>query len=243
MKEKYYFIALIALLSLSIVVLINTQKPSEGFSKVYFENLTIPEYITPNKTCTMLFVIESHELAPVNYSFEVYVNDELVKEGEVTISPGQRNEIPFEFSISNVSYEKVVLTQEQSVYFVNGSSLIVGNLLKFQNLVSNVSVDELLYLINHTPVMYDGPNNLMFLLNTSKNISITQTRFIKKDITEIKEVHQFNMSKVEDESYRVVTSSSQIKYIPKPVIVRIMVKSDTGKIYQLSATIEIKGEE
>ncbi|ADT85101.1 hypothetical protein [Thermococcus barophilus] len=241
MKEKYYLIALIIVLSLSIVVLINIQNPSEGFSKVYFENLTVPEYIIPNKTYTMMFVIESHELYPVNYSFEVYVNDELIKQGKVAVNPGQRNEIPFEFSISKVSYEKVVLTHEQNIYFVNGLSLIVGNILRFQNLMSNMSADELLYLINHTPVMYDGSNNLTFILDVSRNISITQTRIIKNS-AKIKEVYQFNMSKVGDESYKVVTSFLKTKYIPEPVIMKVVVKSSTGKVYQLSATIEVKGE-
>jgi len=240
MKEKYYLLALIVVLSLSIFILINIQKPSEGFSKVYFENLTVPEYVVPNKTYTMMFVIESHELYPVNYSFEVYVNDELIKRGKVTISPGQRNEIPFNVSISKVKYEEIVLNQERNIYFVNGSSLIVGNLLRFQNLLSNVSADELLYLINHTPIMYYGPGNLTFILDISKNVSITQTRIINN---EIKEVYQFDMNKVSDGIYRVVTSSLKMKYIPEPVVVRIIVRSNTGKIYQISATIKTKGEE
>jgi len=230
-KEKnYYTIMLIVVLALSVVVLLNVQRTSKGFSEVYFENLTVPDYIVPNETYTLVFVIESHEVAPTKYNFEVYVEDKLIKQGEITLEPEKQIEVPFEVKISEVRYKKMTLSRQSTTYYIDASVLLAGNQLNFQNLPVNFS-DSFLYF-------YTDKNNLTFILNASKNLSITSTNVVDHE----EETIQFSLRKIDENEYKLTMSYSRIKYISEPVNIRILVKSSKGKVYQLGASIEVEGE-
>lgn len=227
--EHYLFVVMLIMV-IGVFVLINSQA-TPGFSKVYFDNATVPAYLTPNTTYNVIFIIESHEKSPKGYFFKVYLDDTVIKEGGILLDPGRAAQIPFEFSFNNVTYKKIVMWEQTTTYNLSGIYNITGNCMSVG--IPTVNGSCTLCLIRYLSPSYAGPSNLSFLMDTSENVTITKIAENKSNTSTIVKEYQLTLLKLGEDRYRVIVRESKIMYLPKSVTIRVVVETADGKVYQI----------
>ncbi|ACJ17315.1 hypothetical protein TON_1825 [Thermococcus onnurineus NA1] len=231
MKWEHYLLAIMVILVIGSIVLINSQR-APGFSKVYFDSTTVPAYLTPNTTYSIVFIIESHEKGPEEYSFKVYLNDMVIKDGNISLNPGSMAQVSFEFFIENVTYRRVVLWEQTTTYNLSGIYDITGNYMRWGGiLIVNDSYGS--RLLEHLPPSYAGPSNLSFLMNTSKNVTVTKIVENRSNTSTVVKEYRLMLLKLGEDRYRVIVKESKIMYLPESLTIRVVVETSNGKVYQI----------
>ena len=229
MRWEAYLLATVVILILGSVVLI-THQSSPGFSVVYFDNSTVPDYLSPGNNTTIIFIIESHENAETTYSFTVSLNGTQVEKGSLSLAPEERGQVPVKISVENITYEKVVLWNKTTVYNVTGALNITGGC---------VALNSTTQLCEYLPAAYKGPSDLNFILNTQGNVSVTEVSTNSTNTGRISTRYALKILRMGDEVYRVIVQKTRIMYSPRNVFLEITVRSSTGKVYQLSRSFPV----
>lgn len=224
-RELLYVLVLASVIALGALLIVYP-KTSSGYSLVYFENLTTPEYIIPNQTYEMSFIIESHERERTKYEFEILINNHKIKSGEVILEPQEKQSISFNFSVSEIEYEKITLETRTEKYLINGS-IILGT----HSILNNASELNMLFLDNSLTL------NLTFPI-TGTPLHVSYIRDIPQENEMLKEILEYNLTKMDD-AYILTRKYSKVKYVAEPVKVRVIVKSKS-KEYPLLFIIPIK---
>ncbi len=229
MRWEAYLLATVVILILGSVVLI-THQSSPGFSVVYFDNSTVPDYLSLGNSTTIIFIIESHENAETTYSFAVSLNGNQVEKGSLSLAPGERGQVPVKISVENVTYEKVILWNRTTVYNVTGALNITG---------SCVIVNSTTHTWVCLPVIYKLSSGLNTVLNPQGNVSVTEVFTNSTDTGRISTRYALKILRMGDEVYRVIVQKTRIMYSPRSVFLEITVRSSTGKVYQLSRSFPV----
>ncbi|ASJ08348.1 hypothetical protein A3L11_03515 [Thermococcus siculi] len=230
-RRETYLLTIIVILLLGTAVVI-THRSSGGFSVVYFDNSTLPAHLSPGNVSTIVFVIESHENGEVGYSFEVSLDGRIIKNGSVSLSPGESVQVPVEVSVTNVTYEKVPLWNMTSVYNVSGALNITGNCVAV-----NSSGRSWVCL----PASYKGPSDLNFLLNTNGNVSVVEFSTNNSATGKVTTRFELDILKMGEERYLVTVRETRIMYAPKNVLLEVTVESSRGKVYHLTRSFPVVG--
>ena len=228
-KRDYYLFAILAVLLMGLVVVMNIQS-TPGFSKVYFDNATVPEYVIPDTTYTVVFIIESHERSRESYSYTVYFNGTLISRGRLFLSPGDVVQIPFNFSVNDTAYRKVVLWEKNITYYLNGIWAIMGKPI---NNVTAVNITSPGYRLPS----YVGSANLSFLLNTTRNITIKRTVILKNPSGITTREYTLRVVPLGDEMYRISEHEVEFVYMPDSVLIKVIVETSGGRTYQIFRSI------
>ncbi|CAD55685.1 hypothetical protein [Pyrococcus abyssi] len=234
---------LTVMLGTYVVVSVLHQSHSQGYTKVYFESNVFPE-IVPNKTYEMAFLIESHEKRQVKYVYTVYLDNFSIMSGEVFLNPNDIKRIAFNFSVSNVSYSTHLLNEKKSTILVDNPAALVrapwtyGVDLSKQR---NWSGEDLLYVIRNFPLVYiSQEEGLAVIINTTSGTNITEIS-LERNGDIIKTIQEFNVTPVQN-GYLVSLRIAKVKYVPRPVEIRVVVISDLGRKYILRALLNIAEE-
>jgi len=237
MRGEYYLFAVIVILTIGIIVLIDLQT-SPGFSEVYFDNSTVPAYLTPNTTYNVVFIIESHENDPEEYFFKIYLDNVAIKGGKVLLKPKSMVQIPFEFSVNNVAYKEVMLWKQTTTYNLSGIYDIIGSCMGDKDILAiNVSCTS--ETLKCLPPLYAGPSNLSFLMNTSKNTTLVKIVEDKSNTSRVVSEYKLTLIKTGRDKYRAIVRESKIMYLPKPITIKIIVETSDGKVYQIFRRLPI----
>jgi len=229
-RWEYYAVAILAILFMGLIVLV-TMNSSQGFSKVYFDNVTIPEYIVPNTSYDVVFIIESHEHKVTEYNYQVYLNGTLLLEGNVSLNPGQVVQVPVRFVVDNLSNHTTVVWERTTFYELDGVTGVVGRICDSVN-ISN-SNDSIGVPRGDSPPAYVGPSNLSFLLNVSKNFTITKTVTYHNAGESIVLKYHMVFINVGGGVYKVIVTEKKIVTTPASLMLRVVVESSAGKTYQI----------
>ncbi|RLF83709.1 hypothetical protein DRN44_00135 [Thermococci archaeon] len=231
MRRDYYLFAVLVIILTGLIVVVNSQV-APGFSKVYFDNATVPDYIVPNVTYTITFIIESHERSTENYRYTVYLNDTVINDGNVSLAPNKVAQLSFTFSVQDATYRRVVLWERNTTYDLSGVWAILGEPL---DNVTNVSVTS----PGHRLPAYSGPTNLSFLLNTTRNVTLVRTITEKGDSGVKVTEYRLKITALGDEKYKVTVHESQFTYVPNSVVIRIVVETSSDRSYQILRRIPL----
>ena len=224
-RELLYVLVLSSVIILGMV-LIAYPKTSPGYSLVYFDNLTTPEYIIPNQTYEVSFIIESHEKERTKYEFEVFMDTKTIKSGEVILNPQEKRSISFNFSVLGIKYDKMILETRTEKYLINGS----------------IGLDPYFYP-NNTPelgILFLDNNltlNLTFPI-TGTPLHVSYVKDITQENETLTEIVEYNLTKIND-TYILTRKYSRVKYVAEPVNIKVIVKSKNME-YPLFLTIPIK---
>jgi len=224
-RRDHYLLAILAVLLMGLIVVVNSQT-APGFSKVYFDNATVPDYIVPNVTYTITFIIESHERSTESYRYTVYLNDTVIDYGNVSLAPGRAAQLSFNFSVGDAAYRRLVLWERNVTYNLSGVWAILGEPL---DNVTNVSTAS----PGHRVPVYSGPANLSFLLNTTRNVTIVRTIEEKGASGARVTEYRLVITPLGDERYRVTVWESQFTYVPDSVVIKVVVEAASGRSYQI----------
>ncbi|USS41095.1 hypothetical protein NF865_02440 [Thermococcus aggregans] len=224
-RELLYVLVLASVIALGTLLIVYP-KTSPGYSLAYFDNLTTPNYIIPNQTYEMSFVIESHERERTKYEFEVFINNHKIKSGEVVLEPQEKHSISFNFSVSEVEYEKITLETRTEKYLINGS-IILGT----HSSLNNASELGILLLDNNLTL------NLAFPI-TGTPLHVSHVRNISEGNETLAEIIEYDLTEI-NETYILTRKYSKVKYVAEPVKVKVIVKSQNEE-YPLLLTIPIK---
>ena len=227
-----YISALIILLFLVVLVYIIHGEVS-GYSVVYFDNSTLPQYLHVGTTSNIVFIISSYENGVVNYSFNVYLNGVLIKNGTVSLKPGQSIQIPVTILVKNITYQRIVLQNTTTIYALNGVINITTSCVPLNSSTSNKW--------SCSPPIYKGPNGLNFVLNSTRNISINQTVSSVENNTSV--ITNTNISIVRKGYQRYVVTIRTVKWIKtkRNVNLEIIVRSSKGKVYMITHRFPVVG--
>jgi len=231
MRRDYYLFAVLVIILTGLIVVVNSQV-APGFSKVYFDNATVPDYIVPNVTYTITFIIESHERSTENYRYTVYLNDTVINDGNVSLAPNKVAQPSFTFSVQDATYKRVVLWEKNTTYELSGVWAILGKPL---DNVTNVSFTS----PGHRLPAYSGPADLSFLFNTTRNVTLVRT-ITEKDASGVKVTeYRLKITPLGDEKYRVTVCESRFTYLPNSVVIKVIVETSSGKSYQILRRIPL----
>ena len=224
-RELLYVLVLGSVIILGMLLIVHP-KTSPGYSLVYFDNLTTPEYIIPNQTYEMSFIIESHEKERTKYEFEVFMDSKTIKSGEVILNPQEKRSISFNFSVLGIKYDKMMLEAKTEKYLINGS-IVLGTYSRLNNAseLSILFLDDALKL------------NLTFPI-TGTPLHVSYIRDIPQENETLTEIIEYNLTKIDD-TYILTRKYSKVKYVAEPVKVKVIVKSKNME-YPLFLTIPIK---
>jgi hypothetical protein len=82
-------------------------KPQESFTELYFEDHTaLPKEFRVGEAQTVAFTVISHESMPLNYTYEVKIQNESYKTGFFLLNPGVNKTVPL-----NLSFNRPYLTR------------------------------------------------------------------------------------------------------------------------------------
>ena len=224
-RELLYVLALGSVIILGMLLIVHP-KTSPGYSLVYFDNLTTPEYIIPNQTYEMSFIIESHEKERTKYEFEVFMDTKTIKSGKVILNPQEKRSISFNFSVLGIKYDKIILETRTEKYLINGS-IVLGTYSR----LNNASELGILFLDNALKL------NLTFPI-TGTPLHVSYIRDIPQENETLTEIVEYNLTKVND-TYILTRKYSKVKYVAEPVKVKVIVKSRNME-YPLFLMIPIK---
>ena len=224
-RELLYVLVLSSVIILGMILIVYP-KTSPGYSLVYFDNLTTPEYIIPNQTYKMSFIIESHEKERTKYEFEVFINTQTIKSGEVILNPQEKRSISFNFSVLEIKYEKIILETRTEKYLINGS---IGLGPYFYP--NNTPELGILFLENGTTL------NLTFPI-TGTPLHVSYVKDITQENETLKEILEYNLTKMNG-TYILAKKYSKVKYVAESVKVKVIVKSRNME-YPIFLTIPIK---
>jgi hypothetical protein len=197
---------------------------------VYFDNTTLPATVCPSKNYTLVFIIDSHEKMPLDYTYFVYLNNKLTEKGTVRVYPMERKYVSVTFSVSNITYTKVVLENRTSKYTAIGLESISGNCT-----VNNRTIVCL-------PPTYAGPIQLSLVMNSSEDtINIIQNSSAVDPNSGTIEVLNRDLSivRIDRGQYRITYKEIKMQYVPRDVVIRIVVNSSNGKSYHIFGTFPV----
>ncbi|AFL95058.1 hypothetical protein CL1_0853 [Thermococcus cleftensis] len=229
MRWEYYFLAIMLIIGIGIVLTVSHQT-SSGFSIVYFDNGTIPAVVEPLKNYTVIFIIESHEGVPVNYTYGVYLDGRLISNGTVHLKPKSSEYVPVSFSVGSPAYDRILVEKRNAVYNVTDLANISGRCE-----IDNGSAVCL-------PPMYSGPAGLQLILNTSDD-GVVVSQEVKTEKSGIITVTRYylNITKIDLRMYRIEYDMMKFQYVPRSITVEVLVNSSVGKSYRISTTIPVSG--
>ena len=229
MRQGIYLLGIVVLLILGVAVVV-THQENRGFSVVYFDNLTVPNYLSPGNNTTVIFVIESHEDTAVTYSFEVSLDGIQVENGSVSLTPGESVQVPVNISIANVTYMKVVLWNKTTSYNISGALNVTGGCIAVNSTGSWTCL----------PAAYKGPSDLNFMVGAGKNFSVVEVSTNSTNTGKVSIERELKVFRV-GEDYRIVLRESKVVYMPKDVVLEVTVRASNGKVYRLSRSFPVAG--
>lgn len=225
-----------------VVVSVFNQPHSHGYTKVYFENDVFP-VLSPNKTYEIAFIIESHEKRQMKYIYTIYLDNSSVKSGEIVLNPSDVKRISVNVSLEKIPYSKQILKESYTNMTVENPAALVkvpwayGVDLSKQR---NWSGEELLYVIKNFPLFYIGEEGVSVIVNTTSGTNVTDISIERSGNGFIKTIREFNVTPVQN-GYVVSIRTVKIKYYPRPVELKVIVISDSGKRYTLKTMLSVEG--
>ena len=88
-------------------------------------------------------------------------------------------------------------------------------------------------------MIYIGEEGTSFIINTTMGSNITDISVVNEGDKKIKTIKEFNLTPTKT-GYLLNLRTLQIEYSPKPVEIRVIVISSSGKKYYLTATLHTK---
>ncbi len=230
MRGIYYATGVLALILFASVVLI-TGKERPSYSVVYFDNSTIPSSLYLDNETTIIFGIHSYEHSKTSYYFDVYLNGKLIQNGSISLNPHQSIQIPVNLLVKNVTYNKVIMENITTSYQMNGVLNITTSCI-LVNSTGNWSC---------SPPIYKGPLGLSFILNKTGNVNINETTYTTKGNALLVTVQTLSIKKEGVQKYRVILRTLKWMRVKENVVLQIVVRSSTGKVYVLSHSFSVVG--
>ena len=230
MRSVYYaagslFIVLLAL----VVLVVGGERP--GYSVVYFDNSTLPPSLYLGNETTVIFGIHSYEHSKTSYSFDVYLNGRVIKNGSISLRPHQNVQIPVKLLIKNVTYSKILTKNITTSYLMSG----------ILNMTTSCALVNSSGNWSCSPPIYKGALGLSFILNKTGNISVNKTTYTLKGNDIVVTVQTLSIIREGPQKYRVVLGTLEWTRVKKNVLLRIVVRSSTGKVYVLSHSFSVVG--
>ncbi len=209
-----------------------THQKGRGYSVVYFDNSTLPSYLRVGVNSTVIFIIHSHENGLVNYTFKVYLDGALIKNGTTSLKPGQSIQISVTLLVKNVTYQKIVLQNTTTKYTLNGVTNITTLCVPLNSTADRWSC---------SPPIYKGPEGLSFVLKSTGNVSINQT--VQSVENDSQTIRATNIIIVRNMPQRYMVTIHTIKWIEakKNANLEIIVRSSKGDVYIITHQFPVVG--
>lgn len=230
MKAKYYATGIIVLILLALVVLMNGDG-GPGYSVVYFDNSTLPSSLYLGNVTTVIFGIHSYEHTETSYSFDVYLNGQMIKNGSVSLSPHQNVQIPVKLLIKNVTYSKILTKNTTTSYLMSG----------ILNMTTSCALVNSSGNWSCSPPIYKGALGLSFILNKTGNISVNKTTYTLKGNDIVVTVQTLSIIREGPQKYRVVLGTLEWTRVKNNALLQVIVRSSTGRVYVLSHSFSVVG--